>query len=194
MSNRYQKCKYNRVSNDNPRELIESWLYSHYQSDTDILTIVDDLGEAPHLCFKTSDTSLIDAIVTLSKLQGIDIAESEFNNLTGFIKINEIKFREIEKFNDSNSLIFMAVKFTGDETYQQLTNFFSNELGISKGKNVIGVYHLSDNVYGDQGRSDYLIEFDNPEIQFNPMQRLTYGKDIKWTSDFITNFEKDYKS
>ena len=49
-------------------------------------------------------------------------------------------------------------------------------------------YHIDGN---DNGRSDYLFEFDHPEIAFNPIARLKFP-DLKWTSDFVDNFELDY--
>ena len=107
------------------------------------------------------------------------------------MKTNPIKFSELEKFNDSNSAVMMATEFPEGFDFKEVDEFLSEELGFSKGKNLIGVHFIDGNVNGDDGRKDWLLEFDHEEVQFNPIARLNFP-DLKWTSDFIDNYRKDY--
>lgn len=112
------------------------------------------------------------------------------------MEIKEIRFRDLEKFNDSNSIVVTALTLDHsdpEEAFKQSQQFF-DEIKLCPGKKVINIYFINDNVLGNNGRPDYLFEFDHPEIQFSPMVRLQYGRDIKWTSDFLDNFGSDYKS
>ncbi len=93
--------------------------------------------------------------------------------------------------NDSNSAVMIAVVFPDGQDWNEVQDFLSNDLGFSKGKNLIGCRRITGNVLGDGGRTDYLMEFDNPAIPFNPIARLRFS-DIKWTSDFVDIFAKDY--
>lgn len=109
-------------------------------------------------------------------------------------KMKNITFSQLKDYNDSNSIIFMAVIFKSLDDIQKLDEFFHEINLIPKDKHVVDIHFISDNVLGSDGRSDYLIEFDRPDLNVSPMVRLQVGSDIKWTSDFITNFQKDYKS
>lgn len=106
-----------------------------------------------------------------------------------------IKFSDLRKYDDSNSIMFLSIIFPEDQNIADVQSFLDTDLNlIPKDKHVIGWHKLSDNVLGDDGRSDYLIEFDRPDLSINPMARLMYGRDIKWTSDFIDNYKQDYIS
>lgn len=105
-----------------------------------------------------------------------------------------ILFGELDKFNDTNSAVLMAITLENDDDITNLNNFLSNEIGFSKGKNLIGVHRILGNVLGDEGRTDYLLEFDNDDVQFNCIARLRWGTNLKWTSDFIENCKDDYCS
>lgn len=109
-------------------------------------------------------------------------------------KMKSIKFSQLRDYNDSNSIVFMAVIFESSEDIQNLDQFFHEINLIPKDKHVIDIHFISDNVLGSDGRSDYLIEFDRDDLSINPMARLMYGEDIKWTSDFISNHKNDYIS
>ena len=110
------------------------------------------------------------------------------------MKTNSITFRELSNFNDSNSVVLCGVTLNAESADEQkLLNEILSDNGLSKGKNVIGIHHIEGNVRGEEGRTDWLVEFDNENIDFNPMARLMMGDTVKWTSDFITNFAKDYK-
>ena len=109
------------------------------------------------------------------------------------MKTGEIKFSELRKFNDKNSVVMIATTFPDGYDFGDVNDFLSVELGFSRGKNLIGVYYISDNVRGKDGRNDWLLEFDHEEVMFNPMARLRFS-DLKWTSDFIYNYCKDYLS
>ena len=104
---------------------------------------------------------------------------------------NSISFSELQKFNDSNSVVMIATEFPEGFDFSEVDEFLSEQLGFSKGKNLIGVHFIEGNVRGVEGRKDWLLEFDNEEVQFNPMARLKFP-DLKWTSDFIDNFHEDY--
>lgn len=109
------------------------------------------------------------------------------------MKTDNIHFKELDKFNDSNSAVLLGISFEDDNDYNKLNDFLSNEIGFSKGKNLIGVHRITGNVLGDEGRHDWLLEFDNEDVSFNCMARLRYGRDLKWTSDFMDNYKDDYE-
>ncbi len=107
------------------------------------------------------------------------------------IKTNNVHFSELSQFNDSNSAVLIATTFPEGFDFRKVDEFLSEELGFSKGKNLIGVHFIEGNVKGADGRQDWLLEFDHEEIQFNYIARLKFP-DLKWTSDFIYNYQKDY--
>ena len=109
------------------------------------------------------------------------------------INRDSISFGELSKFNDSNSAVLVAMTLEKDDDITNLNNLLSNEIGFSKGKNLIGVHRITGNVLGDDGRTDWLLEFDNEDVDFNPIARLRCGRYIKWTSDFVVNYKDDYK-
>lgn len=96
-----------------------------------------------------------------------------------------------DKFGNSNSAVIVATIFDDNEDWEAVNDFLANQLGFSKGKNLIGVRRITGNVLGDEGRTDNLLVFDNEDVPFNFMARLRFP-DIKWTSDFIGNYKKDY--
>lgn len=102
-----------------------------------------------------------------------------------------VAFEELFNMNDSETAVMIGVVFPEDQDWNEVQDFLSDELGFSKGKNLIGCRRIKGNILGDDGRWDYLMEFDHPEIPFNPLARLRFS-DIKWTSDFVVNFAKDY--
>ena len=110
------------------------------------------------------------------------------------MKNDTILFGELSKFNDSNSAVLVAMTLEKDDDIINLNNLLSNEIGFSKGKNLIGVHRITGNVLGDDGRTDWLLEFDNEDVNFNPIARLRCGSYLKWTSDFIVNYKDDYCS
>ena len=105
---------------------------------------------------------------------------------------NTITFGELNKFNDSNSAVLLGVDFESEDDYAKLNDWLANETGFSKGKNLIGVHRITGNVNGDDGRHDWLLEFDNEDIHFNYLVRLQFATSLKWTSDFIYNYKEDY--
>lgn len=108
------------------------------------------------------------------------------------ISFEELRTKESENIiNDCNSAVMIAVKFPKNQDWNEVQEFLADELGFSKGKNLIGCRKITGNIHGKRGRSDYLLEFDNPTMPFNALARLRFS-DIKWTSDFIDNFRKDY--
>lgn len=107
------------------------------------------------------------------------------------MNINSISFSELQKFNDSNSVVMIATEFPEGFDFSEVDEFLSEQLGFSKGKNLIGVHFIEGNVRGSDGRKDWLLEFDHEEVQFNPIARLRFP-DLKWTSDFMDIFCDDY--
>lgn len=107
------------------------------------------------------------------------------------MKKNSISFEELSNYNDSNSCVMIALIIDNENEIKAMNEFLSSELGFSKGKNIVGYHHIEGNVRGKDGRSDYLLEFNHPEIAFCPLARLRFP-DLKWTSDFIDNYKEDY--
>lgn len=111
---------------------------------------------------------------------------------TSPISFEELRTKESENIiNDCNSAVMIAVKFPQNQDWNEVQEFLADELGFSKGKKLIGCRKITGNMHGNSGRSDYMLEFDNPTMPFNALARLRFS-DIKWTSDFIVNFGKDY--
>lgn len=107
------------------------------------------------------------------------------------METNSIHFRELKNYNDSNSCVILNLLMNNQNDVTILEKWLT-DAGFSKGKSIIGYHHIEGNVLGYAGRSDYLIEFDHPEIDFNPFARLRMARDVKWTSDFIVNYGCDY--
>ena len=96
-----------------------------------------------------------------------------------------------DKYNDSNSAVIVATVFDENEDWQSVNDIIANQIGFSKGKNLIGVRRITGNIRGEEGRTDYLLVFDNEDVPFNFIARLRFP-DIKWTSNFIDNYKRDY--
>lgn len=103
-----------------------------------------------------------------------------------------IKFREVcESTNDSTTVVLTSL-IMKDEDIEPMNAWF-HEIGfIPEGKNLVDWKKIDGNVRGDEGRSDILLIFDRPDLQFSPIVRLQLGYELKWTSDFVTNFARDY--
>ncbi|MBQ9311470.1 MAG: hypothetical protein IJ213_00310 [Bacteroidales bacterium] len=108
----------------------------------------------------------------------------------GKINIKPIAFEKLEKYNDSNSIVLMGLKLERTEEGAKELAEQLKECGLYVGKEVIGVRYIEGNIAGEEGRHDYLIEFDNERI--NIMKRLELASFVKWTSDFINNYKHDY--
>lgn len=102
-----------------------------------------------------------------------------------------VAFDELFNMNDSEAAVMIGVVFPEDQDWNEVQDFLANEIRFSKGKNLIGCRRIMGNILGDNGRWDYLLEFDNPIMPFNALARLRFSG-IKWTSDFVVNFAKDY--
>lgn len=106
------------------------------------------------------------------------------------MKLKEIAFRDIKQYNDANSLIFMALTLEQEGT-QEVTEFFEKEKLVPAGS-VIEYRNITGNKRGKKGRTDVFIRLKD-ETLVNPIVRLKMSEmGVKWTSDFISNFGKDY--
>ena len=107
--------------------------------------------------------------------------------------MKEITFAELKNFNDSNSSVIVGV--TPDCTVEEVDEFFHETGFYNDDQHCVELYHLSDNVRGSESRSDILVVHSGGEPG-NPMARLRLSSifRLKWTSDFIDNYAKDYKS
>ena len=109
------------------------------------------------------------------------------------MEVNNVSFSELKNYNDSESLVFIGVIFNPVTQNWDEVNTFLHDIGlIPKGKSLIGVHRITGNVLGDEGRWDYLLRFDHSELQISPIARLYHAEYFKWTSDFITNYRRDY--
>ena len=103
-----------------------------------------------------------------------------------------IPFADLRNMDTSNTAVMMSVIFPENQDWEEANKFFQEDTGFAPGKNLVGCHRITDNILGDEGRWDYLLKFDHPEIPFNPIARLRF-RDIKWTGDFIDNYSKDYE-
>ena len=108
--------------------------------------------------------------------------------------ISTIPFDELlttKKFSDSNSAVMTGLKLDGTEDWSDFDDFLANRAKFSSGKHLIAAYRITGNIKGEDGRTDYLFVFDNPETQFNPIARMNING-LKWLSDFIVSYKSDY--
>jgi len=113
------------------------------------------------------------------------------------MKVGEVNFNDLNQYNDSESCILTAVVFPDELDEKDVEDLLQSTTFLPEGKHIIAIDRIKENIFGDEGRWDYLIRFDHPEIQFNPIGRLRIIDNngvnwCKWTSDFIVNFRKDY--
>lgn len=103
-----------------------------------------------------------------------------------------ISFADLRKIDTSNTAVMLALYVPEDQDWEEANHYFQVDTEFAPGKNLTGCRRITGNLLGDEGRWDYLLEFDHPEIPFNPIARLRFS-DIKWTDDFIDNYAKDYE-
>jgi len=108
--------------------------------------------------------------------------------------MKEITFNEVRNnYSDNNSVVLCGI--TPNCTADEVNEFFHESKFLNEDQNAVDVFHLSDNVLGEDGRSDLLVIITNGPG--NPMVRLQLnmsGLSVKWTSDFLDNYAKDYIS
>jgi len=108
--------------------------------------------------------------------------------------MKEIEFKDLKNYNDSNSVVLCGI--IPDCEPADVEEFFHKTGFTTESKKVTELRHLSDNVKGDEGRSDILVIM-SEEGSCNPFVRIQLsqgGPSIKWTSDFIDNYKQDYIS
>lgn len=103
-----------------------------------------------------------------------------------------IPFADLRKIDVSNTAVMLALYVPEDQDWDEANQYFQEDTGFAPGKNLTRCRRITGNILGDEGRWDYLLEFDHPEIPFDPIARLKF-QDIKWTDDFIDNYAKDYE-
>lgn len=113
------------------------------------------------------------------------------------MKIGTINFNELGNKDDITSCVLTAVIFPEEFNEKELEEYLQGTSFLPKGKNIIAMNKIVENVLGEDGRTDYLIEFDHPEIHLSPLGRFNVidrnGVNwCKWTSDFIINYREDY--
>lgn len=112
-------------------------------------------------------------------------------------KFNTISFEELTYFNDNNSIMFLGCDFgdmTKEEAIVEMDQWLHEINMIKEDKHVKDVKFLVGNVNGENSRKDWLVAFDSGISATNPMVRLNYARDFKWTSDFIDNYKDDYEN
>lgn len=110
------------------------------------------------------------------------------------MNVSSIPFTELlttKEYNDSNSVVMTGLSLDGSEDWPLFDDFLANRAKFSSGKRLIAAYRITGNIKGEDGRTDYLLVFDNPETQFNPIARMTIDG-LKWLSDFVVNYKSDY--
>jgi hypothetical protein len=108
--------------------------------------------------------------------------------------MKQCTFAELKNFDDNNSSVMLGI--TPNCTVDQVDSFFHETGFLNEDQHVIELFHISDNVKGEDGRSDILVVHSGGNSG-NPIARLRMcrsGFSLKWTSDFIVNCAKDYIS
>jgi len=106
-----------------------------------------------------------------------------------------IRFSELENYNDTESFVWLGLIMPTNDaeiksTYNEITEWLLAEGFIKNGK-VIDIKQITGNVLGKKGRIDQLVILSNGCSGLHPIKRLQ-TQDMKWTSDFIVNYAKDY--
>jgi len=107
--------------------------------------------------------------------------------------MKQIKFSELVNYDDNNSFIIAGID--PDLTVEEADNFFHETQFLNDETHVLDIIRLSDNVLGDEGRTDLVFVVN--KYGMNPMIRLNFrmsGLAVMWTSDFKDNYAKDYIS
>ena len=100
-----------------------------------------------------------------------------------------VPFSSLKQFNDSNSFVWTALTFNPQEKLE-IEKFLKEAKFLKRNAKIVKMLHVVENIKGAAGRSDVL--FVTKPTQFNPLARLKING-LKWTSDFIANFRRDYK-
>lgn len=109
-------------------------------------------------------------------------------------RINEVHFGDLKEYNDSEFLIIMGLVVSEDtiENAKEVLGKVYLEKGLYKNGHIEDLIHISGNVLGDKGRSDFLMKL-SAGTEISPAGRLLFGRDVKWVSDFICNSIDDYE-
>lgn len=107
------------------------------------------------------------------------------------INIEPIAFRELETYNDGNSFVITALKLENTQADAQELAKQLQECELCADKDVVAIRYITGNIMGEAGRHDYLIEY-KADKPLNPLTRLKFAEFVKWTSDFMDNYRKDY--
>lgn len=100
----------------------------------------------------------------------------------------KIPFIKLHKYNDSNSFVWTALLFNPDD--KPAIEKWLKEVGfLPESAAILDMKEISGNVLGNRGRTDVL--FITTRTIFNPLVRLRI-QGLKWTTDFIDNYGKDY--
>lgn len=112
------------------------------------------------------------------------------------IRIDKIKFSDLEEKDYYPALVTLGIKGVDDGTPDHSWNKFDSwlkKVNMISGRDLIAVHVISDNVKGDKGLSVNVLEF-SPGTKINSGMRLAYGENIKWPKDFIQNYSSWYIS
>lgn len=93
------------------------------------------------------------------------------------------------EINDVNNPVWMALTASRDDL-QGITEWF-REIGLIDPNDCVDdIILITGNCLGTQGRTDMLLSITGRGI-INPIVRMQVDG-LKWTSDFIHNYRKDY--
>ena len=110
------------------------------------------------------------------------------------IQLSKIHFAELCNLNDNNSIVLSGITVDSMDSIEEVDNFFHNANLFSKDKHITEISRVTDNVLGEEGRSDLLLHL-TEEGEINPLVRLGMrqsGLGVMWTSDFVSNYASDY--
>lgn len=100
-----------------------------------------------------------------------------------------IPFAELKNFNDSNSFVWTNLEYNPNDL-PAIEKWLKEEKFLPEKASLKSMKLISGNVLGTEGRTDVLFET-TEETTFHPIVRLQI-EGLKWTSDFIPNYGKDY--
>ena len=120
-------------------------------------------------------------------------AQVEGTNNKSNVPVNTIEFQDLEKYNDTNSFVWLGLLLPNNKKEikalcEEITEWLLAEGFIKTGK-IKNLLNIVGNVKND--RNDVLVIFNKGCGGLHPLKRLCRD-DMKWTSDFIYNYASDY--
>lgn len=78
------------------------------------------------------------------------------------------------------------------ETLSQMNEHFAESKLLLNGCKIVSIEKIGQNIKGDAGRTDWLLELSTSVADVSPLKRIMDWPWVKWLEDFIANYKDDY--